>query len=326
MARLTGNTLFFVTSPRTPEKIIPEIKLLTDNYSGRQWNKDSQLEFITELSQAPFFEGSGSATYSDFSARDRINRAPKALGFVNLSPSISLTEQGEHLVSGKRTSEVFLRQFLKFQLPSPYHTKVDDNETVFWVRPYLELFRLIRTLEKVTFDEMRIYGMTLTDYHDFDTVVNEIRAFRREKDTFRGTYKAFVEEKIEEKLHESFYGRIASGETQTRESSDASLAKFMKTQKSNLRDYTDALFRYLRCTGMVNISAVGHSISIKPEKIREVDYFLENTPRDPVFVEDEAQFKNYLFSASEPKLYTDNRDNLISYLIENNFEGNLVAE
>lgn len=326
MARLTGNTLFFVTSPRTPEKIIPEIKLLTDNYSGQRWNKDSQLAFITELSQAPFFEGSGSATYSDFSARDRINRAPKALGFVDLSPTISLTEQGQQLLSGKRTSEVFLRQFLKFQLPSPYHTKVDDNDTVFCVRPYLELFRLIRTLGKVTFDEMRIYGMTLTDYHNFDNVVLEIQAFRREKEAFRGNYKTFIESKIEQKIRESFRGRIITGDTQTRESADASLAKFIKTQKSNLRDYTDALFRYLRCTGMVAISAVGHSISIKPEKIREVDFFLENTPRDPVYIENEVAFKNYLFSASEPALYTDSRENLINYLTENNVQGNLVAE
>jgi hypothetical protein len=41
-----------------------------------------------------------------------------------------------------------------------------------------------------------------------------------------------------------------------------------------MRDYADACVRYLRATGLVNISHLGKSISIVPEKIQEVDYFL----------------------------------------------------
>ena len=44
-----------------------------------------------------------------------------------------------------------------------------------------------------------------------------------------------------------------------------------------MRDYADACFRYLRATGMVNVSHIGKSLSIVPEKIIEIDYFLENT-------------------------------------------------
>ena len=63
------------------------------------------------------FQGQGSAKEMAFSARDRINRAPKALGFVDLKPTISLTQSGKRFISGKRTEEVLLRQLLKFQLP-----------------------------------------------------------------------------------------------------------------------------------------------------------------------------------------------------------------
>ena len=48
MAYLKKKALFFTTSPRTPSKMIPEIQLLAETFSGREWNKQSQIEF-TEL-------------------------------------------------------------------------------------------------------------------------------------------------------------------------------------------------------------------------------------------------------------------------------------
>lgn len=114
MAYLKNKALFFTTSPRTPSKMIPEIQLLSEHFSGCKWNKQSQVEFIDLLAQSEFFEGSGSSNNKDFSARDRINRAPKALGFVDLSPHIKLTDAGKALVYGNRPQEVFLRQLLKF--------------------------------------------------------------------------------------------------------------------------------------------------------------------------------------------------------------------
>ena len=74
---------------------------------------------------------------TDFSARDRITRAPKALGFVDLKPVIRITEPGKRLIYGKRTEEVLLRQLLKFQLPSPYHKEPEQFNGVFGVKPYL---------------------------------------------------------------------------------------------------------------------------------------------------------------------------------------------
>ena len=95
MAYLKNKALFFTTSPRTPFKMIPEIQLLSEHFSGRKWNKQSQTEFIDLLAKTSFFEGNGSPNNKDFSARDRINRAPKALGFVDLSRYIELTAAGK---------------------------------------------------------------------------------------------------------------------------------------------------------------------------------------------------------------------------------------
>ncbi len=75
-----------------------------------------------------------------------------------------------------------------------------------------------------------------------------------------------------------------------------------------MRDYADACFRYLRATGLVNISHLGKSISIVPEKIQEVDYFLQHTDREPCFIDNERQYVAYLGNPKIPTLLTDNRD------------------
>ena len=156
MATLQNPSLFFTTSPRTPLKMLPEIKLLMDNFEGRKWDKETQKRFAQLLAEDSHFNGEGSKKNMDFSARDRITRAPKSLGFVDLKPVIKLTEPGEQFLSGKRTEEILLRQLLKFQLPSPFHKEPRNYTGLFGVKPYLEIFRLVYQLGTLSFDELMI--------------------------------------------------------------------------------------------------------------------------------------------------------------------------
>lgn len=316
MAKLRNDTrtLFFVTSPRTPNKIIPEIALLDELFAGKEWNPRTQEAFMNALIESPYYENKKQPNDKALAGRDRITRAPKALGFVDLKPTIALTDAGQRLVSGKRTEEVILRQLLKFQLPSPYHQAPDNNVT-FCVRPYLELLRLINTLKKVTFDEMMTFGMQLTNFLEFDDIVSKIEEFRKEKAKHQGHYKQFFREVIDAEIRKIYRHEIRMGRTETRESDDKSEANFIKTKRGNLRDYTDACFRYLRSTGLVAISQKGRSLSIMPDKQKEVDYILENVDRNPVFLFNEDKYKQYLFDGSKPQLLTDNSEHLIEYIM-----------
>lgn len=311
--KLTGKTLFFTTSPRSPMKMVPEIKLLSDNFTGTLWNKTNQTSFIELLAKESNFEGEGFSGDLAFSARDRINRAPQSLGFINLKPTIQLTSAGDLFINGKRKEEIFLRQLLKFQLPSPYH--LQDNANSFWVKPYLEILRLIRTLEYITFDEMCIFAMQLIDYHLFDKIVSKIKSFRADKSSALKSYKALYRETVTAELSKIYSEEISTNKLNTRESSEHTLSKFIKTKRSNLRDYTDACFRYLRATGMVAISHKGRSISIMPDKIADIDYILNSVDRNPVFVDNVVEYKNNLFNPTIPRLYTDDDENLIDYIL-----------
>ena len=312
MARIDSKVIFVTTSPRTPAKMIPEIDLLNQKFAGQEWNNETQVAFMELLKEENFFNGEG-VNDPAFSARDRINRAPKALGFIKLSPYISLTSAGEKLISAKRKEEVFLRQLLKFQIPSPYH-KPSESAAEFWVKPYLELFRLIRHFGSLKFDELMMFGLQLVDYRKFDTIVQKIEQFRIAKVQNKGSYKVFKGECLKSELMSIYETEINVGNTKTRESRDKSIDKFLKTKASNLHDYTDACIRYLRATGLVNISHIGRSLSIIPEKISEVDFFLNNTDRNPCFVNDETQYITYLGNPALPILQTDNKDAIIDKL------------
>lgn len=306
MARIDSKVIFVTTSPRTPAKMIPEIELLNTHFSGQPWNTDTQRAFMNLLKEENFFNGEG-VNDPAFSARDRINRAPKSLGFVVLSPIINLTPAGVELVTSRRKEEIFLRQLLKFQIPSPYH-KPSENSANFWVKPYLELFRLIRHFGSLKFDELMIFGLQLVDFRQFSNIVIKIDQFRIAKAQNDVNYKRFRAEYLEAELKELYSVDISSGNTKTRETNDASIAKFLKTKASNMRDYADACFRYLRATGLVNISHLGKSISIVPEKIQEVDYFLEHAVREPCFEYNEGQYVVYLGNPQIPTLLTDDRE------------------
>jgi hypothetical protein len=320
---IDSRVIFVTTSPRTPAKMIPEIELLNTHFAGQKWNNVTQRAFMELLKEENFFNGEG-ANDPAFSARDRINRAPKALGFVVLSPVISLTPAGLELVTSRRKEEIFLRQLLKFQVPSPYH-KPTAKAAEFWVKPYLEIFRLIRHFGSLKFDELRLFGLQLTDYRNFDSIISKIDQFRIEKAQNEGNYKQFYHEYLYSELRNIYADRIQSGRTKTRETNDASVSTFLSTQASNLRDYADACFRYLRATGLVNISYIGKSISIVPEKIQEVDYFLEHTSREPQFINDERQYVAYLGNAEGPTLLTDNKE-LLEQKIRTEFPQIQISE
>lgn len=264
------------------------------------------------LREENFFNGKGENDPA-FSARDRINRAPKALGFVRLSPTVSLTPAGENLLHSRRQDEVFLRQLLKFQLPSPYH-KPTAKAATFCVKPYLEFLRIIRTLGSLRFDELQIFAMQLTDWHQFDAIISAIEEYRRAIATTALSYSRLKAEYLTRTLTRLHAERIRIGNTKTRETNGSSLSKFLHTQASNLRDYADAAVRYLRATGLVNVSHKGRTLSIVPERIADVDYILGTIDRNPQAFQNEEEYIAYLGAAATPALFTDNRDALIEKL------------
>ncbi|MCK9281775.1 MAG: AlwI family type II restriction endonuclease [Melioribacteraceae bacterium] len=83
-----------------------------------------------------------------------------------------------------------------------------------------------------------IFGLQLVDYRQFNTIVSKIVDFRIAQEQNKGNYKKFRAEYLENELRKIYRADIISGNTKTRETNDASTAKFLKTKASNMRDYS----------------------------------------------------------------------------------------
>lgn len=312
MANLTKTRhLFAFTSPRTIEKIIPEIRLLAQNFEGKKWTTQIQAKFYDDLFSSDFFEGKSKAQNAELAARDRITRAPKALGFVNLKPEIQLTEVGQQLVTEKRSYEIFTKQLLKFQLPSPYHK---DKQNRFFVKPYLEFLRLVKAVGSLSKTETALFFLQLIKVEKFDEVVNKIMKYRVDRAEWKGNRKAYVEQYFKDVIEEIFAEEIANNATDTRESNDRSFAKFVKTKKGNMCDYADAFIRYVRATQLITFESKTYRVIIAPSKATEVDFILQRIPRNPIIFKTENEFKDYLFSSTNIQLFNDDKALLISKL------------
>ncbi len=306
MANLSKTrTVFAFTSPRTIEKIIPEIQVLVDSFAGKEWDTKTQIAFFHELFNSEFYEGEKMPDNIALAARDRITRAPKALGFVDLKPKIQLTEVGEKLLSEVRTHETIAKQLFKFQLPSPYHKIPADRD--FGVRPYLELLRLTKELGNLSKTEIAIFFVQMTHHSKFDSVVAAIKKFRVDAKKNKSNRKAFIEERFTKEILKIYAADIKANNLKTRESGDASLAKFIKTKRSNHIDYADAFIRYLRATQLITFDKKTFRMIVAPSRIAEVDYLLKNVDRNALPYKTEADYKKYLFSPTSLLLLTDDR-------------------
>ena len=309
MANLSKTkTLFAFTSPRTIEKIIPEIGVLIDSFADKQWNTTTQIDFFKKLSSSGFYEGNQTPKNIPFAARDRITRAPKALGFVDLKPKIKLTKVGELLLSGIRTHDVIAKQLLKFQVPSPYH-QIPASQN-FNVRPYLELLRLTKELGNLSKTEIAIFFVQLTNYNYFNSVVTAIRKFRADSKKNASNRKAFIEKVFADEILKIYSSDINANDLKTRESGDSSLKKFITTKRSNLIDYADAFVRYLRATQLITFDRKTFRMIIAPSRVAEVDFILKNIENKAIVFKDEADYKDYLFNPSSILLLTDNKNYL----------------
>lgn len=308
---LQSKTLFFATSPRTPFKIIPEIALLNEKLSGEVWNPETQIKFYNLLKERDFFEGA-EAKDKAFAARDRINRVPKGLGFITM-PIIGLSDVGKEFLESKNKEEILLRQLLKFQIPSPYHP-LGKKAVNYSVKPYLELFRLIRDLGELKFDELQIFGMQLVNYSLYDTIISKIRKFRADKEANTGKYKEFKDKVFYREAYSIYEEEIISNNLHTRESKTETVEEFISKKISNLRDYADACVRNLRSTGLIKVTSIGRTLSIIPERIKDVDYFLSIIDREPVYINELEQYQSYLWNPSLPVLLTDDRASIMDKL------------
>lgn len=303
MAGFSVRYLTISTSPRSPYRIKHYIELL-QNYEGERWSKENQIQYYNDMVTNQIGEFTiGNSRTPDFSARDKVNRAPLTFGFVKLKPTIEITEPGRNFLNPYLEKEALTRQLLKFQLPSPLMPERAENRGYFNIKPFLELLRLIKTVGNLTRSEFKAVGITMTDYHDFEQKIEELSDYRAQKELSTDPSKKFHAEYMFRYVKDLYRDILESGDINLRESRSVSESKFIKTKINNINDYADAYLRYLIGTELVSLDRQ-RKIIIAPDKLDEVNFMLETINREAITYT-KNEYENLLFNTAEPELLTD---------------------
>lgn len=296
------------TSPRSPQKLPNEIGLLAASFDGQFWDQEAQISFARQLARSDFFEGQVSATDPAFSARDRVNRAPKTFGFIRLERHrpIEILPAGLRLINRQNLTGLFLHQLLKWQYPSPVmaQNRRSDYNELFYIKPFLECLRLVRELDELSKDELAIFAVPFIDYRDYDDVRDAILTFREQLSTVyrREPHGNLIRQASVERLQEVYRDDIRDGRIATREQAGniRTVEDFLLTKARNLRDYADAAMRYFRATGLFNV--LPSTLQLVEERTREVDLILAEVGRDPEPYPDVEAYYDYLGNPDIPVL------------------------
>jgi hypothetical protein len=317
------------TSPRNPYKVSDDLSLLLE-FEGRIWNRETQLRYADRLASSDLFEGTVSPNNADFSARDRINRSPKTFGFVEFDEqnTIHITEAGRQLIDKRDLDELFTKQLLKWQYPSPKYDSEEYGQ--FKIKPFYECLKLIKELEGLSKMEMAIFLFNYINNNNYRSLVNEIHTYREERSSYQNVVerKAFDINYFRQRLRRLYAEEISSGDIHVRErnGNPSSVEDFIDTKLRNNRDYADAAMRYFTATGLVTISSADFRLRILDIKQSAVEYILTTINRDPEPFDNLEVFKANLANPTAPLLLDDNQEKLIENIEELSVVSNIEVE
>lgn len=316
----TSRSWFFPTSPRSPGKIQGELRILK-KFEGSAWNPYTQTRFMKELARYEDFEGYGYGRELAFSARDRINRAPRLLGFVYLphkkdQPFI-FTGAGNELINANEEELPFLfqRQICKVQFSSPLHNSKGFNQMK--IRPLTAMIYLLESLETLSKEEIALFALPTLNYEDLDDTIESVEDFRNRRRTgSRAERKSFRELYPEERIREIYKEDIERGEIKTRENEGelATIEEFVRKKISNLRDYADATTRYLRATGIFTIDVKTQRLRLSTLNYEDASYLLDKVGLKIVPFESDGYEKYVLEYLGNPQIPQIRKDDLKSIL------------
>lgn len=309
-----GSYTWYVScSPRSPEKIAPELTALAD-LDGVLWRERdasgslvNQIRFANLLKGLTTFEGSISIRTPDFSARDRF--APmQTFGFayVNSEGILKITPAGRRLIEGKRTQELFLKQFLKWQYPSWQHggnptTKSRYPVLEMNIFPFVETLRACHKLGSLKKEEIAIFLLPTINGAFVSEAIGRIQAFREGQAKLTGRERLeFISNVHYEQFKMVYSEPIRGGRITTREGSKKTVNDFLKTKIRNSLDVSDAAIRYFRATGLFTLSSDYRGIVISPMHKKEVEKILSEMEYSIIEYDNVDQFYQYMGNPDLP--------------------------
>lgn len=284
-----GNQQFYNGLPR-------EIVVLVSN--ADKVIDDATVDRIVELKR-----------YKDFDMRGRQSLNPLTkFGFAFIDEGIlKITDLGQRLIaSEKDAGDVFLKSFIKWQIPNPANDDFASNGD-YSIVPFVATLQLIRTVNEleaargnkpvgISKREFSLFVPSLVHHADIAKYANEIVDFRDSQKS--QTVQA--RKKIRDSYRNKFAANFLGTNDQTK------INKLL----TNLRDYGDNTIRYFRLTKFIRIRGNGFYVDLEPGRRTEIEALLEEEWYKPRSFTDRNDYLNYMSDDSLPQLPWQTKEKL----------------
>lgn len=271
------------TTVRNPKRLREALQLFVIKMSGRPFRRDEQREFQGALIDAELVD---STRYEGDDGGRKFASAFKQLGFVtdwSHGKAWEVTPVGALLLQHPQIEEtIFLRQLLKYQIPSPLETVGTSG---FHVRPFRLLLRFLhraRTegLIGLTKFEVGLFVITVLteDQAEFEDAIAKIKAYRTEYDALQG--------------------KVAKTKFAFERFNAAAAA--LGLEPGTFRDYADSNIRYALMSGLLSLR--GNKLALSEARLPFIEALL--TDGAP-FVADSDYLEPYFHNTDAPALPTD---------------------
>ncbi len=239
--------------------------------------------------------------YTDFAMRGRQSLNPLTkFGFVIIRNGVlKITDLGRKLISSEKDAgDVFLKSFIKWQIPNPANNDFDDSGD-YEVVPFVATLKLISEVNRLEIErgekskgiskrEFSLFVPSLIKYTDIENYARKIIDLRDlQKDKTKQERKE-IRDNYRYQFATEFLG------TSEKEKTDRLL--------TNLQDYGDNAIRYFRLTKFIRIRGNGFYIDLEPNRHTEIEALFESEFYKPKQFADKEEYIAYMSDDNLPAL------------------------
>lgn len=281
------------TTVRNPERIKAALQLVKEHLDGKVFDRTAQRDFFEVLLSAGVIEGNPPDESNRAASGRKWVSVCNKLGLVQRSTpganaTITVSPAGNALLSSEAIeNDIYLRQMLKVQLPSPTEDELEGAAIhPFYLVLSVAVGLVDNGLQPLTKEEIALHLQSATRDDMTPQIIEAIKHYREQRDQITGRVqkRQFFLEQLTHKVAE-LWGDVT------------------EQHKKTLVDYSDTTVRYSAITGIFTTGR--QSMVIKEDQLNLARALV--TAGSPTLLENE-EFTRVFTDPTLPTLPTDNND------------------
>ncbi len=285
------------TTVRNPERLRNFLITLKE-IEGKEWNKDTQIEFQIRLIKNRFYGFGSTQFYNNLSHKqidliENINHKitfkeakdifltknyedPAMRGRTSFKPlqkmglativknKIKITPLGKYFLRDDYDlGEMFFKSFIKWQYPNPVDRDFNDGK-IYNLKPFILTLHLINKVNSICKNRnIKIKGISKLEFEIFGQTLLNYKDLTKQAN-YLIDFRLELEKIKDHKKRKEFIDNYIN----------SFLSDFTNIDYNNLKDYADNTIRYFRLTRFIYIRGGGYYIDLEPRRMIEIENLL----------------------------------------------------